>query len=173
MAAVDSASGTVTVDGLLAGLPGLRFDSTASQTTLAEAAEQILSTRGADEKLSRISRSALRHSGEITHESAITEAKTTPKEPMTAEKADSSSPAADFAGPTHILINSRAYSIINQSPESQGFGLMIEDGRVRVAEDSRSQINVLSTESTYDQLHAGCRLYRNDGTEALLIRVEG
>jgi hypothetical protein len=173
MAAVDSASGAVTVDGLLAGLPGLRFDSTASQTTLAEAAEQILSSRGADEKLSRISRAALRHSGEITHESADTEAKTTSKEPIVASQADSSSRTADFAGPTHILINSQAYSIVNQSPESQGFGLVIEDGGVKVAADFRNQVNVLSTESSFDLLQAGCRLYRNDGTEALLIRVEG
>lgn len=173
MAAVDSASGAVTVDGLLAGLPGLRFDSTASQTTLAEAAEQILSSRGADEKLSRISRSALRHSGEITHESADTEAKTTSKEPIVASQADSSSRAADFAGPTHILINSRAYSIVNQSAESQGFGLVIEDGTVKVAADFRNQVNVLSTESSFDRLQAGCRLYRKDGTEALLIRVQG
>ena len=44
---------------------------------------------------------------------------------------------------------------------------------VQVAGDFRSQVNVLSTESSYDKLHAGCRLYRNDGTEALLIRVDG
>ena len=69
-------------------------------------------------------------------------------------------------------INSRAYSIADQNTEAQGFGLVIEGDKVQVAEDFRSQVNVLSTESSHDQLHVGCRLYRNDGTEALLIRVE-
>jgi hypothetical protein len=50
---------------------------------------------------------------------------------------------------------------------------MIEGGTVKVAADFRNQVNVLSTESSFDRLQAGCRLYRNDGTEALLIRVEG
>ena len=97
------------------------------------------------------------------------------KEPDETARTENSitSPAAEVAGPTHILINSRAYSIANQSAEAQGFGLIIEGDTVKVAEDFRSQVNVLSTESSHDQLCAGCRLYRNDGTEALLIRVEG
>ena len=40
MTAVEGASGAVSVDGLLAGLPGAVFDSTASLTTLVEAAER-------------------------------------------------------------------------------------------------------------------------------------
>ncbi|MEK9528690.1 MAG: hypothetical protein VW491_07225, partial [Gammaproteobacteria bacterium] len=80
---------------------------------------------------------------------------------------------ADFAGPTHILINSRAYSILGQSNEAQGFGLIVEGDKVQVAEGFRSQVSVLSTESSHERLNAGCRLYRSDGTEALLIRVEG
>ena len=95
-----------------------------------------------------------------------------PEETARTDK-NASAPAADFTGPTHILIHSRAYSIVNQSAEAQGFGLIIEDDMVQVAGDFRSQVNVLSTESSYDKLHAGCRLYRNDGTEALLIRVDG
>ena len=97
------------------------------------------------------------------------------QEPEQTARNDNSTaaPVADFAGPTHILINSRAYSIADQSAEAQGFGLITEGEQVQVAEYFRSQVNVLSTESSYHQLHVGCRLYRNDGTEALLIRVEG
>ena len=173
MAAVDGASGAVSVDGLFAGLPGVRFDSTATHQSLAETAEQILSTRASDEKLSRISRAELRHPSGIKHEGSDVEAKTTSREPQVTARADSTAPAADVAGPTHVLINSRAYSIVNHSADAQGFGLMIEGGTVKVAADFRNQVNVLSTESSFDRLQAGCRLYRNDGTEALLIRVEG
>ena len=175
MTAVEGASGAVSVDGLLAGLPGAVFDSTASLTTLVEAAEQILGSRAADAELSRISRAKLEHPQEAENPSSKANARKVSKEPdETARNANSTAaPVADFTGPTHILIHSRAYSIVNQSAEAQGFGLIIEDDMVQVAGDFRSQVNVLSTESSYDKLHAGCRLYRNDGTEALLIRVDG
>ena len=175
MAAVAGASGAVSVDGLLAGLPGALFDSTASPTKLAEAAEQILDSRAPDAELSRISRAKLEHPQEAENPSSKANAKKVSKEPDETARTENSttSPAAEVAGPTHILINSRAYSIANQSAETQGFGLIIEGDTVKVAEDFRSQVNVLSTESSHDQLCAGCRLYRNDGTEALLIRVEG
>ena len=175
MAAVEGASGAVSVDELLAGLPGVLFDSTASQLTLAEAAERILNTRTPDAELSRISRAKVEHPQEAENPPSEANVEDVSKEPEETSRTDNSNaaPASDFAGPTHILINSRAYSIANQSAEAQGFGLIVEDDRVRVAEDFRSQVNVLSTESSHDQLHAGCRLYRNDGTEALLIRVEG
>ena len=175
MAAVEGASGAVSVDELLAGLPGVLFDSTASQLTLAEAAERILNTRPPDAELSRISRAKVEHPQEAENPPSEANVEDVSKEPEETSRTDNSNaaPASDFAGPTHILINSRAYSIANQSAEAQGFGLIVEDDRVRVARDFRSQVNVLSTESSHDQLHAGCRLYRNDGTEALLIRVEG
>ena len=175
MTAVEGASGAVSVDGLLAGLPGAVFDSTASLTTLVEAAEQILGSRAADAELSRISRAKLEHPQEAENPSSKANVKEVSKAPEETARTDknASAPAADFTGPTHILIHSRAYSIVNQSAEAQGFGLIIEDDMVQVAEDFRSQVNVLSTESSYDKLHAGCRLYRNDGTEALLIRVDG
>ena len=175
MAAVEGASGAVSVDELLAGLPGVLFDSTASQLTLAEAAERILNTRTPDAELSRISRAKVEHPQEAENPPSEANVEDVSKEPEETSRTDNSNaaPASDFAGPTHILINSRAYSIANQSAEAQGFGLIVEDDRVRVAEDFRRQVNVLSTESSHDQLHAGCRLYRNDGTEALLIRVEG
>ena len=175
MAAVEGASGAVSVDGLLARLPGIRFDSTASQTTLAEAAEQILSSRAPDAELSRISRTTVRHPQEVEDSSSEADVTAVSKAPEAMVRSDDSAaaPAEDVARPTHILINSRAYSIADQSAEAQGFGLMIDSETVQVAENSRNQVNVLSTESSYDRLYAGCRLYRNDGTEALLIRVEG
>ena len=175
MAAVEGASGAVSVDGLLAGLPGVLFDSTASPAKLTEAAEQILNSRAPDAELSRISRANPEHPQEAENppsEANVEEVSTEPEE--TARNDNSTAaPATDYVGPTHILIDSRAYSIADQSAEAQGFGLVIEGDKVQVAEDSRSKINVLSTESSHDQLHIGCRLYRNDGTEALLIRVEG
>ena len=175
MAAVEGASGAVSVDELLAGLPGVLFDSTASQLTLAEAAERILNTRTPDAELSRISRAKVEHPQEAENPPSEANVEDVSKEPEETSRTDNSNaaPASDFAGPTHILINSRAYSIANQSAEAKGFGLIIAGDTVQVAEDSRRQVNVLSTESSHDQLHAGCRLYRNDGTEALLIRVEG
>ena len=175
MTAVEGASGAVSVDGLLAGLPGAVFDSTASLTTLAEAAEQILGSRAADAELSRISRTKVEDPQQAENPPSEANVKEVSKEPDETARTEKSiaSPAADVAGPTHILINSRAYSIANQSTEAKGFGLITEGDQVQVAEDFRSQVNVLSTESSYDQLHVGCRLYRNDGTEALLIRVEG
>ena len=175
MAAVEGASGAVSVDELLAGLPGVLFDSTASQLTLAEAAERILNTRTPDAELSRISRAKVEHPQEAENPPSEANVEDVSKEPEETSRTDNSNaaPATDFAGPTHILINSRAYSIANQSAEAKGFGLIIAGDTVQVAEDLRSQVNVLSIESSHDQLHAGCRLYRNDGTEALLIRVEG
>lgn len=175
MAAVEGASGAVSVDGLLAGLPGIGFDSTASPAKLAEAAEQILSSRAPDAELSRISRANIEHTQQAENPPSEANVEDVSKEAEETLRTDNSNtaPAADFAGPTHILINSRAYSIANQSAAAQGFGLIVEGDRVLIAEDFRSQVNVLSTESSHDQLHAGCRLYRNDGTEALLIRVEG
>lgn len=175
MAAVEGASGAVSVDGLLAGLPGIEFDSTASQPRLAEAAEEILGSRAPDAELSRISRANIEHTQQTENPPSEANVEDVSKEAEETTRTDNSNaaPAADFAGPTHILINSRAYSIADQSAEAQGFGLITEGDRVRIAEDFRSQVNVLSTESSHDQLHAGCRLYRNDGTEALLIRVEG
>ena len=175
MAAVEGASGAVSVDGLLAGLPGAVFDSTVSLTTLAETAELILNSRAPDAELSRISRAKVEHPQQAENPSSEANVGEVSREPEeTARTENSIAPlAADFAGPTHILINSLAYSITNQSAEAQGFGLIIEGDTIQVSEDFRSQVNVLSTESSYDQLHAGCRLYRNDGTEALLIRVEG
>lgn len=175
MAAIEGASGAVSVDGLLAGLPGAVFDSTASLTTLAEAAEQILGSRAADAELSRISHTKVKDPQKAENpspEANVGEVSREPEETARTEKSIAS-PAANVAGPTHILINSRAYSIANQSTEAKGFGLITEGDQVQVAEDFRSQVNVLSTESSHDQLHVGCRLYRNDGTEALLIRVEG
>ena len=175
MAAVEGASGTVSVDGLLAGLPGVRFDSTASATTLAETAELILISRAADTELSRINRAKVEHPQRAEKSSSEANLAEVSKESEETARTDKSTvaPATDHARPTHILINSRAHSIVKQSAEAQGFGLIIEGDRVQVAEDSRNQINVLSTESSHDQLLAGCRLYRSDGTEALLIRVEG
>ena len=175
MAAVEGASGAVSVDGLLAGLPGAVFDSTASLTTLAETAELILNSRAPDAELSRISRTKVEDPQQAENPPSEANMGEVSREPEETARTENSiaSPAADVAGPTHILINSRAYSIADQSAEAQGFGLVIEGYKVQVAEDFRSQVNVLSTESSHDQLHVGCRLYRNDGTEALLIRVEG
>lgn len=175
MTAVDGASGAVSVDGLFAGLPGVRFDSTASQTTLAQAAQLILNNRPPDEELSRISRVKVKQREEAESLSPETDVTAASKTPEATARANNSTlrPAEGSAEPTHILINSRAYSIVKQSTEAQEFGLMVAGNTVQVAENFRNQVNVLSTESSYDRLHAGCRLYRNDGTEALLIRVEG
>ena len=175
MAAVEGTLGAISVDELLAGLPGIAFDSTASQPRLAEAAEEILGSRAPDAELSRISRANIEHTQQAENPPSEANVEDVSKEPKETSRTDNSNaaPATDFAGPTHILINSRAYSIANQSAEAKGFGLIIAGDTVQVAEDFRRQVNVLSTESSHDQLHAGCRLYRNDGTEALLIRVEG
>lgn len=165
MAAVKGISDSVSVDKLLASLPGIQFDSTATQTNLAQAADRILNDRDADSPLSRIASATVKDTL-VANEVREPEKNTTSSE--------ASAPAHEtFEGPTHVLINSRAYSIFTQSLEARAFGLIVEGDRVRVAEDFQSEVNVLSTESTFEQLHAGCRLYRNDGTEALLIRVEG
>ena len=175
MAAVEGASGAVSVDGLLAGLPGAVFDSTASATRLAEAAQHILSSRAPDAELSRISRAKVENRQEAENPSSEGNVKEVSQEPEETAHTDNSTaaPVADVAGPTHILINSRAYSIADQTAEAQDFGLNIEGDQVQVAEGFRSQVSVLSTESSHERLNAGCRLYRSDGTEALLIRVEG
>jgi len=172
MAAVEGAVGAVSADGLLAGLPGVRFDGTASEKRLGEAVEQILSSRASDAALSRISRAEVKDKSIV--ESALSATELDEEHEEIVRTTDSpSEPMSSFAGPTHVLINSRAYSIATQSMEAQGFGLVVDDGKVQIAGDFRNQVNVLSTESSYDQLLAGCRLYRNDGTEALLIHVEG
>ena len=126
MTAVEGASGAVSVDGLLAGLPGAVFDSTASLTTLAEAAEQILGSRAADAELSRISRTKVEDPQQAENPPSEANVKEVSKEPDETARTEKSiaSPAADVAGPTHILINSRAYSIANQSTEAKGFGLI-------------------------------------------------
>lgn len=175
MAAVEGTTGAISVDGLLVGLPGVRFDSTAAHMTLAEVAEQILSSRPPDSEVSRISSAKVQQPSAV--EAAASKVKVTEvsKAPQPTSQNNYSGPllATDFTGPTHVLIDSHAYSIASQSEEAPEFGLILEGGRVRVAEDFRSRVNVLSTESSHDQLHVGCRLYRSDGTEALLIRVEG
>ena len=165
MAAVKGTSDAVSVDDLLASLPGIQFDSTATQATLVQAADRILNDRDADSPLSRIT--------SATVEATLAANEVRGPEKSTTGSATSAPAHKTFEGPTHVLINSRAYSIFKQSREAQAFGLIIEDDRVRVAEDFRNEVNVLSTQSTFEQLHTGCRLYRNDGTEALLIRVEG
>jgi hypothetical protein len=175
MAAVEGVSGAISVDGLLVGLPGVRFNSTAAHTTLAEAAEQILSSRPPDAELSRISRAKVQQPSAVKTAASEVDVTEVSKAPQPASQAKESDPvlATDFAGPTHVLVDSHAYLIANQSEEAPGFGLVVEGDTVRVAEDFRSEVNVLSTESSHDRLHVGCRLYRSDGTEALLIRVEG
>jgi hypothetical protein len=55
MKAVESAPGALSVDGLLANLPGIRFDYAADLQSLTKASDHILSTRGTDAPLSRIS----------------------------------------------------------------------------------------------------------------------
>ena len=166
MTAVESAPGALSVDGLLANFPGIQFDYAADLESLTKASDHILSARGTDAPLSRIS-STNAPSQEVDVSEPPELRDSTHSSPGGTE------PALDSTVPTHILINSQAYSIATPRSEAQGFGLIIEGERVQIAEDFRGQVNVLSTESSYDQLLVGCRLYRNDGTEALLIRVEG
>ena len=175
MSAVEGMSGAISVDSLLAGLPGVRFDNTADPAALAQAAEQILTGLPPDEALARISSAKLKHPSNIGDVASKSETVQASQQFEGSVRAVEHVPerGADFAGPTHILINSRAYSILGQSNEAQGFGLIVEGDKVQVAEGFRSQVSVLSTESSHERLNAGCRLYRSDGTEALLIRVEG
>ncbi len=174
MAAVQGNPGAVSVDGLLGGLPGVSFDSTASQTTLSEAAEQILRVRAPDAELSRISHAQVKHSSVIESQGATVEPVETARGPMAKARSNDSvvAPTGNLTGPTHILIDAQAYSIATQSAEAQAFGLVVEGDRVQVAETFRDQVNVLSVASSHEQLQTGCRLYRNDGTEGLLIRVD-
>jgi hypothetical protein len=165
MTAVESAPGALSVDGLLANLPGIRFDYAADLQSLTKASDHILSTRGTDAPLSRIS-----STNAPSQEVDVSES---PELRESTHRPDASNePTLDSTVPTHILINSQAYSITNQSPESQAFGLIAGPDRVHVSDAFRNRVNVLSTQSSHEQLHAGCRLYRDDGFEALLIRVE-
>ena len=165
MTAVESAPGALSVDGLLANLPGIRFDYAADLQSLTKASDHILSTRGTDAPLSRIS-STNAPSQEVDVSESPELRESTHSSPGGTE------PALDSTVPTHILINSQAYSITNQSRESQAFGLIAGPDRVYVSDAFRNRVNVLSTQSSHEQLYAGCRLYRDDGFEALLIRVE-
>ena len=90
MTAVEGASGAVSVDGLLAGLPGAVFDSTASLTTLVEAAEQILGSRAADAELSRISRAKVENRQEAENPSSEANVKEVSQEPEQTARNDNS-----------------------------------------------------------------------------------
>jgi hypothetical protein len=165
MTAVESAPGALSVDALLANLPGIRFDGAADLESLTKASDHILSTRGTDAPLSRInSINAPLKGVDVSEPPELRESTRSPDA--------GTESTLDATVPTHILINSQAYSIINQSPESQAFGLIASPDRVHVSDAFRNRVNVLSTQSSHEQLHAGCRLYRDDGFEALLIRVE-
>ena len=165
MTAVENAPGALSVDGLLANLPGIRFDGAAYLESLTKASYHILSTRGTDSPLSRInSINAPLKGVDVSEPPELRESTRSPDA--------GTESTLDATVPTHILINSQAYSIINQSPESQAFGLIASPDRVHVSDAFRNRVNVLSTQSSHEQLHAGCRLYRDDGFEALLIRVE-
>jgi hypothetical protein len=165
MTAVESAPGALSVDALLANLPGIRFDGAADLESLTKASDHILSTRGTDAPLSRInSINAPLKGVDVSEPPELRESTRSPDA--------GTESMLDATVPTHILINSQAYSIINQSPESQAFGLIASPDRVHVSDAFRNRVNVLSTQSSHEQLHAGCRLYRDDGFEALLIRVE-
>ena len=166
MTAVESAPGALNVDGLLANLPGIQFDYAADPQSLTNASDHILSARGTDAPLSRIS-STNAPSQEVDDVSESPELRESTHRPDA-----SNEPPLHSTVPTHILINSQAYSITNQSPESQAFGLIAGPDRVYVSDAFRNRVNVLSTQSSHEQLYAGCRLYRDDGFEALLIRVE-
>lgn len=165
MAAVTGTSGVVSVDSLLTSLPGVRYDSTADQTELIRVAEAVISERDASSPLSRISTAKVADTLASTSDISESEEKIGITDaPLDAQPKTSE--------PTHILINSEAFSILDQSTQAQSFGLVANGHDIQVADEYRNQVSVLSTESTYEKLRTGCRLYRNDGTEALLIRVE-
>jgi hypothetical protein len=163
--AVDTDGKSISIDASLSVFPGMTFDSVTTQASLTEAASAILDGTTAQAPLSRITSCAL--SPEVSPELApIQQPRSQTRFPDLDARARQHSP------PTHLLIDTTAHAIEGRESVSFEFGVVSQNGVVCIDDHFKDRINVLSVSGSHDQLTTGSRLYRDDGKEALLIRVE-
>ena len=163
--AVDTDGKSISIDASLSVFPGMIFDSVTTQASLTEAASAILDGTTAQAPLSRITSCAL--SPEVSPEPApIQQPRSQTRFPDLDARARQHSP------PTHLLIDTTAHAIEGRESVSFEFGVVSQNGVVCIDDHFKDRINVLSVSGSHDQLTTGSRLYRDDGKEALLIRVE-
>ena len=163
--AVDTDGKSISIDASLSVFPGMTFDSVTTQASLTEAASAILDGTTAQAPLSRITSCAL--SPEVSPEPApIQQPRSQTRFPDLDARARQHSP------PTHLLIDTTAHAIEGRESVSFEFGVVSQNGVVCIDDHFKDRINVLSVSGSHDQLTTGSRLYRDDGKEALLIRVE-
>jgi hypothetical protein len=163
--AVDTDGKSISIDASLSVFPGMTFDSVTTQASLTEAASAILDGTTAQAPLSRITSCAL--SPEVSPEpTPIQQPRSQTRFPDLDARARQHSP------PTHLLIDTTAHAIEGRESVSFEFGVVSQNGVVCIDDHFKDRINVLSVSGSHDQLTTGSRLYRDDGKEALLIRVE-
>lgn len=162
------------IDEPLLMIPGVDAQNPAvTTTTLANAAREIVDQLPSNDKgLIRIA--SLAASTAKSRGIADTASQSDPEPAReTADTAATETPndePADADLPTHLLIGHRAVALA--SDEAVAFGVeQLADGAV-ISLSMRDRIKVLSLRGSYEQLYSGCRLYRDDGVEAMLIHIE-
>ena len=163
--AVNTDGKSSSIDASLSVFPGMTFDSVTTKASRTEAASAILDGTTAQAPLSRITSCAL--SPEVSPEPApIQQPRSQTRFPDLDARARQHSP------PTHLLIDTTAHAIEGRESVSFEFGVVSQNGVVCIDDHFKDRINVLSVSGSHDQLTTGSRLYRDDGKEAVLIRVE-
>ena len=155
-------------------IPGVDAQNPAvTTTTLANAAREIVDQLPSNDKgLIRIASLAASTAKSAGIADTASQSNPAPAR-ETADTAGTVTPnhePADADLPTHLLIGHRAVALA--SDEAVSFGVeQLADGAV-ISLSMRDRIKVLSLRGSYEQLYSGCRLYRDDGVEAMLIHIE-
>ena len=163
--AVNTDGKSISIDASLSVFPGMVFDSVTTQESLTDAARTVLSGTTAQAPLSRITSCAL--STEVSPEPSLVQ------QPRAQTRSpDLDARARQHSTPTHLLIDATAHAIEGRESVSFEFGVISQNGVVCIDGSFKDRINVLSVSGSHAQLTTGSRLYRDDGQEAVLIRVE-
>ena len=163
--AVNTDGRYISIDASLSVFPGIVFNSVTTQESLTEAASAVLSGTTAQAPLSRITSCAL--STDVRPEpSRIQQPRTQTR------SSDLDTATGQHNPPTHLLIDATAHAIEDRESVSFEFGVVLQNDVVCIDGAFKDRINVLSVSGSHDQLTTGSRLYRDDGKEAVLIRVE-
>ena len=163
--AVNIEGKSISIDATLSVFPGMVFDSVTTQESLTEAARAVLNGTTAQAPLSRIT--SCRLSTEARPERSPLQ------QPRTqTQSSDLDASSEQHKAPTHLLIDATAHAIEGRESVAFEFGAVSQNGVVRIDGSFKERINVLSVSGSHDQLTTGSRLYRDDGKEAVLIRVE-
>jgi hypothetical protein len=162
---VNTGGKSISIDASLSVFPGMVFDSVTTQESLTDAARTVLSGTTAQVSLSRITSCAL--STEVSPEPSVVQ------QPRAQTRSpDLDARARQHCTPTHLLIDATAHAIEGRESVSFEFGVISQNGVVCIDGPFKDRINVLSVSGSHAQLTTGSRLYRDDGQEAVLIRVE-